>query len=197
MMRTDKTVFVVDDDTEICSALHYLLESGNLKAQTFNSADKFLNHYVPELQGCLILDIRMPDMTGLELLDILNSKKITLPVIVMTGYGDIPIAVKAMKLGAVDFILKPFDAQYLFETIDFYLKTEKNHFKHDTKDHLLSPRERQIIKLIINGKLNKEIAFELKISISTVEAHRARIMRKYNAKNLADLMKKYFNIPEH
>jgi len=142
----------------------------------------FLDQYKGHQNGCIITDVRMPMMSGLELLEQLNLQKNRLPVIMMTGHGDIPMAIRAMKAGAVDFVLKPFNEQCLLEVVQKHLEQAIHKNKRDEDIHervnRLSQRERQIIDLITDGKLTKEIAYELSISISTVEAHRANIMRK-------------------
>ena len=192
MKPNNQTIFIIDDDPEICSALRWLFESVNFKLETYTSAQAFLNHYHREKQGCIIVDVRMPVMGGLELLEHLNLQKIRVPVIIITGYGDIPMAVRAMKLGAIDFVLKPFNEQCLLEIVQkLPIKpVNANTIEHvNARINSLSNRERQVIDLILAGLLNKEIAFELSISISTVEAHRANIMKKMRAKNLAQLIK--------
>jgi two-component system response regulator FixJ len=192
MKSNNRTIFIIDDDAEICSALRWLFESVGFEVKTYTSAHAFLNHYDREKQGCIIVDVRMPVMSGLELLEHLNLQKNHLPVIIITGYGDIAMAVRAMKLGAIDFVLKPFNEQCLLEIVQ---KLPIRPINTNTIEQVtarmsrLSERERQVVDLILAGKLNKEIAFELSISISTVEAHRANIMRKMQAKNLAQLIK--------
>lgn len=196
-MNEDKTtaIHVIDDDPEICKAMQWLFESVELNVITYPSAKKFLASYNQTLRGCLIIDIRMPYMSGLELLDKLNSLNNTLPVIVITGHGDIPMAVRAMKAGAVEFILKPINDQNLIETIYRCLhQPEKINPGFQPKTNLLTKREKEVASLIVEGKYNKEIAYLLNISLSTVEAHRSRIMDKFQARNLAQLIKKYYQI---
>lgn len=190
----NKTIFIVDDEPDVSHALRWLFESVHLKVETYTSAYDFLAKSQHHRQGCLIVDVRMPEMSGLELLEKLNAKKNRLPVIMITGFGDIAMAIRAMKLGAVDFILKPLNHQDLLESVQKCLnKAVNTHFIDEIHQRLnrLSERERQVIELIIEGRLNKEIAYKLAISISTVEAHRANIMRKMQAKNLAQLIKLY------
>ncbi len=201
MISTDHTVFIIDDDTEVCAALRWLFESIHLNVETYHSAPLFLKQLKNNKPGCLIIDVRMPEMSGLELLEQLKVQKSRLPVIIMTGYGDIPMAVRAMKAGALDFFLKPFNDQYLLEIVQKYINQSINnhsfiHSTHDINERIncLSDRERQIIELIMDGSLNKEIAFKLSISLSTVEAHRANIMKKMKAKNLAHLIKMYAQV---
>ncbi len=197
MKPNNRTLIIVDDDTNICDSLRCLFESVHFVVETYTSAHSFLekynyNHYK---QGCIIIDVRMPIMSGLELLEHLKLNKNRLPIIMITGYGDIPMAIRAMKLGARDFILKPFNEQCLLEAVQCQTSrsANTNTIEHITdRVNCLSDRERQVIDLISAGKLNKEIAYELSISISTVEVHRANIMRKMQAKNLAQLIKLYY-----
>lgn len=194
-MQTNKqTIFIIDDEPAVCDSLQWLFESLQFQVEIYNTASSFQKSYDPQSAGLLITDVRLPDISGLELLEKLRQQKIFLPVIVITGYGDIPMAVRAMKLGAKDFLLKPFNEQVLLEKVQKHI----NHSINNESLHLLnkrinslSKREQQIIKLIIDGKLNKQIAHELSISISTVEAHRSNIMAKVQAKNLAQLIKLY------
>ena len=193
----DKTVFIVDDDSKIRDALQWLFESIQLPVETFISATHFLESYTFDRPGCLIIDVRMPSMGGLELLEQLKLKKCPLPVIVITGHGDIPMAVRAMKAGAVDFISKPFNDQYLIDLIQeiFNQKPLPNTAIPSEKMMecftSLTPREREILLLLTEGKLNKQIAFDLSISISTVEITRSKIMKKMQAKTLAHLIRNY------
>ncbi len=194
-MATDnRTIFIIDDDPNICDSLRYLFESVHFKVETYSNAQGFLDKYDANKQGCIILDVRMPGMSGLELLEHINARKMRIPVIMMTGYADVPMAIRAMKLGAADFIVKPFNHQSLLETVHKY--SEKSVDQDDWEKiakriQSLTEREREILNLIVEGKLNKEIAYELKISISTVEAHRSNMVRKMQAKNFAQLIKMY------
>lgn len=194
MINSNQTIFIIDDEPEVCQALRWLFESVQYQVETYETAQDFLKTDNSSKQGCLVTDVRLPGMSGLELLEQLKVQKNHLPVIIVTGHGDIQMAVRAMKAGAVDFILKPFNDQCLLEVV-------QNCINHSLTSHSvqlinerinsLSDRERQIIDLILNGKLNKEIAYELSISISTVEAHRANLMHKMQAKTLAHLVKLY------
>ncbi|HAT1864793.1 TPA: response regulator transcription factor [Legionella pneumophila] len=193
MQSKNQTIFIIDDDASVCDGLRWLFESIHLNVETFTSASSFLEN-MQKKQGCLIVDVRLPGMSGLELLELLKLEKSSLPVIVMTGYGDISMAVRAMKAGAVDFLLKPFNNQCLLETVQKYLSQSDSTSSQvcaQERIELLSKREQEIIELIMEGNLNKEIAFSLSISISTVEAHRANIMKKMRAKNVAQLIKMY------
>jgi two-component system response regulator FixJ len=194
MPKKNPTVYIIDDEFEVCKALEYLFQSVQFNVETYKNAHMFLNKYNPNLQGCLIADVRLPEMSGLELLEQLKQQKSSLPVIIITGYGDIQMAVRAMKAGAKDFLLKPFNNQCLLETVQKCVNETSNMTScEEIKQRIntLSHREHQITNLILDGKLNKEIAYELSISISTVEAHRARIMHKMGAKNLAQFIKMY------
>ncbi|HHF7372963.1 response regulator transcription factor [Legionella bozemanae] len=187
-------VFVVDDDPEICRSFRWLFESVNIPVKTYENAKAFLDSYDGTQKGCLIIDVRMPIMSGLELLEHINSLRNQLSVIMITGYGDIPMAVRAMKAGATDFILKPVNHQHLLEITQKCLKkihtnsiqSQSNFYERLDR---LTKRERQVMDLVIEGKLNKQIAHELDISISTVEVHRANVMRKMETKTLAELIK--------
>ena len=200
MKSNNQTISIVDDDMDVCNALRCLFESVNFNVQTYNSAHAFLESNYCHQQGCLIVDVRMPVMSGLELLEYLKLQKNRLPVIMISGYADIHMAIRAMKSGAVDFVLKPFNDQCLLEVAQKYTHLSINTNPSDkihTLEHIqqrldsLSPRERQVMNLIAEGKLNKEIAYLLSISMSTVEVHRANLMRKMQAKNLAQLIKFY------
>ena len=195
-MENEATVFVVDDDGAVRDALRSLFESVNLNVETFESAEQFLRAYQPERPGCLVLDIRMPGMGGLRLLEHLKSQAIPLPVIVLTGYADVNTAVRAMKAGAVDFVQKPFTEQELLEQIqkaleqDARLRSERaKQSEIEARLARLTPRERQVFERLVGGKTNKDIAADLGISAKTVETHRAHIMQKMQAKSLAELVR--------
>jgi two-component system response regulator FixJ len=190
------TVFVVDDDEAVRDALRLLLESAELKAETYPCAQAFLDAYDPERTGCLVLDLRMPGLSGLDLQERLRENNIALPVIMLTGHGDVPAAVRALKGGAVDFLEKPYDSEMLLGRIrqaidrDRQMR-EQSHRQAAVAERLehLTPREREVLDMIVAGKANKVIAFELDISERTVELHRARIMRKMGARSLPQLMR--------
>lgn len=193
-MIENQTVFVIDDDIEICKALEWLFKSAHLGVETYQSGKSFLDNFKPHRQGCIIIDMRMPIMSGLELLELLKIQKNRLPVVMITAYGEIPLAVRAMKAGAIDFILKPINHEALLNLIKEYISfptilENKKTAEIQQRFGLLSEREMEVLNLIIQGKLNKEIASELHISISTVEVHRSRIMHKLQVKNLAHLIK--------
>lgn len=191
-----QTVYVVDDDQAIRHAMELLMRSVGLDYEIFHSADEFLAGHTNERAGCLVLDIRMPGMGGLELQEQLNEIGSTLPIIFITGHGDVPMAVEAMQKGAVDFIQKPFRDQELLERISDALKTDQERrFARSEKAEVsgrldkLTKREREVMDLVVTGKPNKVIAFELGVSQRTVEIHRARVMEKMEARSLADLVR--------
>src|SRR5438552_9219231 len=174
-MVNKPTVFIIDDDPNLLKALRWLLESVELNVECFESPTNFLENYVPSQCGCIIADIRMPIMSGIQLFEQLNLRKNKLPFIILTGYGDISMAVNAMKIGVMDFISKPFNNQYLLEQIQKLIAHNiKQCFSEPSENYNhrfanLSKRERQVMKLVASGKLNKQIAQELFISNSTVE----------------------------
>ena len=190
------TVFVVDDDPAIRFAMQALMESINLKHEIFGSGDEFLEKVSDKRAGCLVLDIRMPGLGGLELQDELIRRGTALPIIFITGHGDVPMAVDAMQKGAVDFIQKPFRDQDLLDRVREALVTDEVQRKKlqehaEVVDRLerLTNREREVFDLVVTGKPNKVIAYELGVSQRTVEIHRARVMEKMRARSLADLVK--------
>jgi RNA polymerase sigma factor (sigma-70 family) len=196
MINQEPTVFVVDDDMAVRDSLRTLLESVGKKVEVFSSAQDFLDHFKPEDSGCLVLDIRMPGISGMELQDRLNKEGNHIPIIFITGHGDIPIAVSAMRKGAFDFIQKPFSNNEFISRIDDALElNEKQHLQqinHQTIEQRfisLTEREREVLSFITEGKSNKFIAYELGVSQRTVEAHRAHIMEKMQTKSLAHLMR--------
>jgi two-component system response regulator FixJ len=201
-MANDKTVFVVDDEPDIRDSLVMLLDASGYRAKAYESAVTFLASDAPQSVGCLIVDVRMPDMDGLQLQQELLARHSLLPVIIMTGHGDIPIAVQAMKAGAVDFLEKPFDDDVLLDSVRRALDRATSVIDHanaakEAAARLtqLTDRERQVLDLIVAGKANKVIAYELSISPRTVEIHRSRVMEKMGAGNLADLVRTVLSIP--
>ncbi len=192
-----QTIYIVDDDPDLCRSLQWLLESVGLTSMVFNRGTDFLAEFKPErANGCILLDIRMPQMSGLELQERLNAWSNTLPIIFMTGHGDVTMAVRAMKAGAFDFLTKPFNDEILLEqihkAITYHQKVSAQNQQSLTLQKRLkslTSREAEVLKFIVDGKLNKEIAFELDISIKTVELHRAHIMQKMRADNIAELVK--------
>jgi len=190
------TVFIVDDDPAIRFAMQALMDSVNVKHEIFGSGDEFLEKVQDRRPGCLVLDIRMPGLGGLELQEELIARGSTLPIIFITGHGDVPMAVEAMQKGAVDFIQKPFRDQDLLDRVREALLTDKErreeqekHAEVDKRLARLTNREREVFDLVVTGKPNKVIAYELGVSQRTVEIHRARVMEKMQARSLADLVK--------
>lgn len=190
------TVYVVDDDEAVRDSLQWLLEGKNYRVRCFESAEAFLTGFDAREVACMIVDIRMNGMTGLELQDRLIERNSPLPMVFITGHGDVPMAVSSMKKGAVDFIEKPFKEDELVPLVERMLEQARNAFSHHqeaaSRDALLSrltTREAQVLERIVAGRLNKQIADDLGISIKTVEAHRANIMEKLNANTVADLLK--------
>lgn len=199
-MLNEPKVHIVDDDDAVRNAISLLLQSEDIPAFSYASAEAFLKNNRDFNSGCLLLDVRMPDVNGLELLDLLKKKNVTIPVIFITGHGDINMAVRAMKDGAADFIEKPFNNDHLISKVKFYL--DKSELLGKNKQQLddieerinsLTKREREVMELLVNGQQNKVIARVLNISPRTVELHRAKVMKKLNARSLSDLVKAAFH----
>lgn len=195
-MTNETPIFVVDDDDAVRESLKALLETEGLSVETYGSGQEFLDAYDPSRRGCLLLDVRMPDMTGLELQQKLAARPHKLSIIIITGHGDVPMAVNAMKAGAVDFIEKPYSDETILGSVNNALESGapdagKGTAVEDTASRiaLLSPRERQVLDQLIIGHQNKMIAYELGISPRTVEIHRSRVMAKMQAKNLPQLVR--------
>lgn len=195
------TVYIVDDDQAVRRAMELLMQSVGLNYEIFHSADEFLAGHSIDRAGCLVLDIRMPGLGGLELQEKLNELGSTLPIIFITGHGDVPMAVEAMQKGAVDFIQKPFRDQELLDQISEALKTDAE--RRTARDRQaavterlgkLTRREREVMDLVVTGKPNKVIAYELDVSQRTVEIHRARVMEKMEARSLADLVRMHLAV---
>lgn len=189
-------VFVVDDDEDVRDSLRALLESAHWPVEDFAAAADFLDHAGLEEGGCLITDIRMPGMDGLALQAALTARGTGLPVIVVTGHGDVPLAVQAMKAGAVDFLEKPFDDEQILtavaRAVDLHRQDQGRQAAISAaraRLDTLTPRERQVLDLLVLGRPNKVIAFELDISPRTVEIHRAHLMEKMDARSLSDLVR--------
>jgi FixJ family two-component response regulator len=195
-VTTQETVFVVDDDEAVRDSLRWLLEANGYRVQCFSSAEQFLEAYQPSQLGCLILDVRMSGMSGLELQERLIADDSSLPIIFVTGHGDVPMAVSTMKKGAMDFIEKPVDEAELRKLVERMLERSRSessaaqqHRAAAERLSKLTAREHQVLERIIAGRLNKQIADDLGISIKTVEAHRANIMEKLNVNTVADLLR--------
>lgn len=196
MNKSEPTIFVVDDDEAVCHSLSMLVETVGLNAQTYTKAEDFLDAYDPAQAGCLVLDVRMPGMSGLDLQSKLAAKGINIPVIIVTGHGDVPMVVEAMKMGALDFIEKPFRDQILLDNIQKAIKLDAQ-VRHDqaeradiqAKIDLLSPRQHEVMDLLIGGNSNKTVAYELGISQKTVDFHRSHILKKMGVDSVVELMR--------
>lgn len=193
--HNNATIFIVDDNEELSNALALNLRHEGYQVKTFKHALDFLEKYNPDSIGCLLLDVRMPEMTGDELQKELIKRGIETPIIFMSGYSDVPVAVETLKHGALDFLTKPIDQHTLIKSINYALQTDiqQRQKAEQNSDVLknaacLTKREHQVMALIVKGKLNKIIADELNISINTVENHRSNLMHKMEAKTIADLV---------
>ena len=196
MDKESAVVYVVDDDEAVRDSLGILLESVDLPCQTFASASDFLEKHDPEQHSCLVADIRMPGMSGLDLQEELNRRSSTIPILFITGHGDVPMAVDAMKSGALDFIQKPFRDQDLLDRIHQALESdeerrEDNRELSETRNRIarLTARETEVMHRVVQGQANKVIALDLGVSQRTVEIHRARVMQKMGARSLAELVR--------
>ena len=196
MSGTDCIVFVVDDDPLVRESVADLLCSGGFTVRTFGSAIDFLESKRPDLPACLILDVELPGLSGLDLQTELLKSGVEMPIIFLTGHGDIPMSVQAMKAGAVEFLTKPFQKEPLFSAVNEALLHDGEAHKErsetaDLRNRLatLTPRERQVLQLVVTGLLNKQIAGELGITDLTIKAHRGRVVRKMGAGSLADLVR--------
>ena len=196
MNRDEPLVYVVDDDEAVRDSLTLLLKAVGLASQAFSSAADFLNDYDPEQHGCLVADIRMPGMSGLDLQDELNRRGAPIPLIFITGHGDVPMAVDAMKSGALDFVEKPFRDQDLLDRVHQALTWDKERQIENLKTlairerlATLTPRETEVMQCVVQGQANKVIAMDLGLSQRTVEIHRARVMGKMGVRSVAKLVR--------
>ena len=203
MNKDTACVHIVEDDEAVRESLHLVLESIGYRVHSYNSATRFIEEWQPDMAGCLVLDIRMPGMNGMELQRRLNERNSILPIIFVTGHGDVPMAVEAMQQGAVDFVQKPYREQELLEKIEraFALDRENRSSLHSRQDisarlTSLTPRELEVLRLMVEGKANKVIAIDLNISQRTVEIHRARVMEKLGANSLAHLVRMVMAVNE-
>ncbi len=194
--QTLGTVYVVDDDEAVRDSIRWLLEASDYKVELYDSGESFIAKYDPNAIAVLLLDVRMNGMSGLEVQEHLIARRADLPIIFITGHGDVPMAVNALKKGAVDFIEKPFDQAALKKQVERMLQEARERRVKNERQSLneallakLTPREQQVLERIVAGRLNKQIADDLGISIKTVEAHRASIMDKTNSGTVADLMR--------
>jgi len=195
-------VFVIDDDLSVRRALARLFKYEGFRVETFGTAQEFLSQPLPDSPACLILDVRMPGLNGLDLQTRLATRNARLPIVFITGHGDIPMTVRAMKAGAADFLPKPFDGQQLLAVVR---KAIARHSKTRLADEdlaeirrrleALSPRERQVMALVVKGLVNKQSASKLGVTEKTIKVHRARVMRKMRARSLADLVRMAEKVP--
>lgn len=203
MTETRGIVHIVDDEVDVCESVRYLVESIGLDARCYNSASRFFESYRDEGAGCLILDLRMPGISGLEALELLQKRSINEPVIVVTGHGDIPAAVRALKLGAIDFIEKPCNDNLLIQKInhaiehDVINREQRRRSNSITRAYQsLTVREREVLRLLTAGHSNKAVARDLALSPKTVERHRANIMRKLEVGSFAELVRDFGDVDD-
>ena len=196
MNESQSTVFVIDDDAAVREALRALIDSVGLRVELFGSAGEFLQRKLPHLPSCLILDVRLPGKSGFDLQRELAEANIGIPIIFITGHGDIPMSVRAMKAGAVEFLAKPFRDQDLLDVIQLALERDRATRQREAeiatlRDRFesLTPREREVLPWVVSGLLNKQIADAIGTSEATVKVHRSQLMRKMGAKSLADLVR--------
>src|SRR6266478_9762881 len=196
MLEPDAIVFVVDDDPSVRRSTERLLRSAGLRVQTFSSAREFLNSHRPEGPACLVLDVRMPGLSGMELQRELAQSGIHIPIIFITAHGDIPMSVRAMKAGAVEFFTKPFRSRALLDAVRAAIERDLSAHKARSETgelrqryEQLTPREREVMALVVAGQLNKQVASELSTTERTIKFHRAHIMQKMGVESLADLVR--------
>ena len=196
MSEARAVVFVVDDDPSMQRSLDTLLRSVGLDVRLFASAHEFMRADRPDAPGCLVLDVRLPGMSGLTFQQELAKSGVALPIIFITGHGDVPMTVRAMKAGAVEFLIKPFDDQALLDAIHAGIERDRERRRDaaslaalQARYHELTERERQVMKLVVAGRVNKQIAAELGLSLVTVKVHRGQVMRKMLAKSVAELVR--------
>jgi FixJ family two-component response regulator len=196
MSEEQAVVFIVDDDPSMRRSLESLLKSVGLDVRLFSSAQEFMQAARPDAPGCLVLDVRLPGMSGLTFQQELLKAGVAIPIIFITGHGDVPMTVRAMKAGAAEFLTKPFDEQVLLDAIDAAVERDRKR-RRDTaglaevqgRYRTLTEREREVMKLVVAGRVNKQIAAELGLSLVTVKVHRGQVMRKMLARSVAELVR--------
>ncbi|MBI4719303.1 MAG: response regulator transcription factor [Planctomycetes bacterium] len=195
-MNNEPLVYIVDDDEGVRNSLQWLVQSAGMQAERFASAHEFLAGFDPQRRACLVLDLRMPDLSGLELQQQLSARGVPIPIIMISGHGTVPSAVQAMKGGAIDFLQKPFDDAVLLERIRTAFKQDEERRRtHAQRAEiaqrvaLLSPREREVMGMVVQGMVNKQIAARLGLSPKTVEIHRGHMMKKMRAESVAELVR--------
>jgi len=203
-MLPNQTVYLVDDDQGVLESLQWLMESAGFSAVAFASPSLFLEKLPEVPRGCLVIDLRLPGMSGIEVIRAIRERKIHLPAIVITGHGDVSAAVRAMKAGAIDFIEKPFDDAGLLDRVRAALAMDQKQAESEGQLHhvrqlydTLTPRERQVMQLVVQGHLNKQIATDLGLSHKTIEVHRAHVMDKMQARSLAELVRMSIMLESH
>ncbi len=196
MNNPGPTIYIVDDDVSVCRALSLLLKSHGFKVQTFTRSADFLACKHLKVPSCLVLDIRLPDINGLVLQDVMAARQLAIPIVFITGYGDIPMSVKAMKAGAVDFLPKPFTKKKLFDAITQAISNNKIQIKEQAaiskikrRIRTLSPRELEVFRLVAKGMLSKQIARKRGTALQTIKVHRGRVMQKMQAKTVTELIR--------
>jgi RNA polymerase sigma factor (sigma-70 family) len=195
-MSRAPVVFVVDDDLSVRSSLKFLISTVGLQVESFDSADTFLHRKPPDVPSCLVLDVRLPGLSGLDLQRELAARNMRIPIVFVTGHGDIPMGVRAMKAGAVEFLTKPFRDQDLLDAIRIALERDRARREQEKevtalqqRFESLTPREREVISMVVSGMLNKQIAGQLGTAENTVKVQRSRAMEKMHAPSLADLVR--------
>ena len=196
MKKAEQVVFVIDDDASMRTAISELIEAVGISCQTFGSGQELLEATLPDVPSCLVLDVRLPGLSGLNLQRELTARGISIPIVFITGHGDIPMSVQAMKAGAVEFLTKPFRDQDLLDAIEQATERDRSARRQFTeirelqvRSEALTPRELEVMRLVVTGRLNKQIAAELGISEKTVNVHRAQVMHKMQADSLAELVR--------
>ena len=203
-MTAGAVVFVVDDDPSVRSSLKFLLSTVGLRVESFDSAEAFLQKKLPDVPTCLVLDVRLPGLSGLDFQRKLAARNVCIPIIFITGHGDIPMSVRAMKAGAVEFLTKPFRDQDLLDAINIGLERDRARREQEKllaelrqRFETLTPREQEVISMVVSGRANKEIAGKLGTAESTVKVHRSRAMEKMRAQSVADLVRMFEKLKDH